>query len=110
MACTLHVAWDDQLAGYDFGSGHPMAPVRVELTIELARAFGVFAAAGVSVERPAPATDGQLETVHLRRYIAAVRQAGGPDPSPVSRSCRRPAAPLAHSVPRYLQGQRPPRQ
>ena len=52
MACTLHVAWDDQLAGYDFGSGHPLAPVRVELTIELARAFGVFAAAGVSVERP----------------------------------------------------------
>ena len=80
MACTLHVAWDDQLAGYDFGSGHPLAPVRVELTIELARAFGVFAAAGVSVERPAPATDGQLETVHLRRYIAAVRQAGGPEP------------------------------
>ena len=82
MACTLHVAWDDRLAGYDFGSGHPMAPVRVELTIELARAFGLFAAAGVSVERPAPATDGQLETVHLRRYIAAVRQAGGPEPGP----------------------------
>jgi len=82
MACTLHVAWDDQLAGYDFGSGHPLAPVRVELTIELARAFGVFAAAGVSVERPAPATDGQLETVHLRRYIAAVRQADGPEPGP----------------------------
>src|ERR1035441_10430274 len=39
MACTLHVAWDDKLAGYDFGSGHPLAPVRVKLTIELARAF-----------------------------------------------------------------------
>ena len=82
MACTLHVAWDDKLAGYDFGSGHPLAPVRVKLTIELARAFGVFAAAGVSVECPAPATDGQLETVHLRRYIAAVRQAGAPEPGP----------------------------
>jgi acetoin utilization protein AcuC len=82
MACTLHVAWDDKLAGYDFGSGHPLAPVRVKLTIELARAFGVFAAAGVSVECPTPATDGQLETVHLRRYIAAVRQAGAPEPGP----------------------------
>ena len=82
MACTLHVAWDDQLAGYDFGSGHPLAPVRVELTIELARAFGVFAAAGVSVELPAPATDAELEMVHLQRYIAAVRQAGGPEPDP----------------------------
>jgi hypothetical protein len=32
MACTSHVAWDDQLAGHHFGSGHPMAPLRVELT------------------------------------------------------------------------------
>jgi acetoin utilization protein AcuC len=34
----------------------------------------------VSVERSAPATDVDLETVHSRRYIAAVRQAGGPEP------------------------------
>jgi acetoin utilization protein AcuC len=79
MACTLHVAWDDRLAGYDFGAGHPLAPVRLELTIELARAFGLFAAAGVSVERPAPATDAELELVHTRAYIAAVRRAGGPE-------------------------------
>ena len=26
MTCTLHVAWDDQLTGYDFGPGHPLAP------------------------------------------------------------------------------------
>ena len=45
MACTLYVAWDGRLAGYDFGAGHPMAPARVELTIELARAFGLFAEA-----------------------------------------------------------------
>ena len=67
MACTLHVAWDDRLARYDFGSWHPMAPVRVEMTMELARAFGVFSAAGVSVEPPALAADGHLEMVHLRR-------------------------------------------
>jgi len=22
MTCTLYVAWDDRLAGYDFGPGH----------------------------------------------------------------------------------------
>ena len=60
MTCTLHVAWDEQLAGYDFGVGHPMAPARVELTIELARAFGLFAEAGVSVQSPVPATDAEL--------------------------------------------------
>jgi hypothetical protein len=46
--CTLHVAWDDRLAAYDFGPGHPLAPVRVELTIELARALGVLSGPGVS--------------------------------------------------------------
>ena len=35
MTCTLHVAWDDRLAGYDFGPAHPMAPVRLKLTMEL---------------------------------------------------------------------------
>ena len=49
MACTLHVAWDERLTGYDFGPGHPLAPVRVELTIALAEAFGVLAEPGVTV-------------------------------------------------------------
>ena len=80
MACTLYVAWDGRLAGYDFGTGHPMAPARVELTIELARAFGLFAEAGVSVESPVPATDAELELVHDPRYIAEVRLAGGDRP------------------------------
>ena len=38
MTCTLHVAWDDRLSGYDFGPGHPMAPLRLKLTMELAQA------------------------------------------------------------------------
>jgi len=49
MTCTLHVAWDDRLTRYDFGPGHPLAPIRVELTIELARDFGVLNADGVTV-------------------------------------------------------------
>jgi len=80
MACTLQLAWDPRLAAYDFGPGHPLAPVRVELTIELARAFGVLSLAGVSVAAPDAATDAELELVHDPAYIAAVRQASGPDP------------------------------
>ena len=26
MACTLYVAWDGRLTGYDFGADHPVAP------------------------------------------------------------------------------------
>ena len=73
MACTLHVAWDERLTGYDFGPGHPLAPVRVELTIALAEAFGVLAEPGVTVAAPAAASTAELELVHDPRYITAVR-------------------------------------
>ena len=37
MACRLHVTWDERLTDYHFGPGHPLAPVRVELTIAARR-------------------------------------------------------------------------
>ena len=76
MTCTLHVTWDDRLAGYDFGPAHPMAPVRLKLTIELARAFGLFHLDGVSVEVPAAATRAELELYHAPGYVDVVRLAG----------------------------------
>jgi len=84
VTCTLHVAWDEQLAEYDFGPGHPLAPVRVELTVALAREFGVLTGPQVGVAAPDPATDAELELVHDPDYIAVVRRAGDspqPDPS-----------------------------
>ena len=67
MACTLQVVWDEQLAAYNFGARYPMTPVRAGLTMELARAFDLFAEPEGPVERPAPATDGQLESGHYHR-------------------------------------------
>jgi acetoin utilization protein AcuC len=75
MACTVHLAWTDRLTGYNFGPSHPLAPVRVELTIELARDLGVLDADGVTVSAPEPATDTDLELVHDPGYIAAVKRA-----------------------------------
>jgi acetoin utilization protein AcuC len=76
MTCTLHVAWDDRLAGYDFGPSHPMAPIRLKLTMELARAFGLFDLDGVAIEVPAAATLAELQLYHDRAYIDLVRLAG----------------------------------
>ena len=73
MTCTLHVAWDDRLTSYDFGPGHPLAPVRVELTMALARELGVLTAGGVSTAVPEPASQQQLELVHDPAYLDAVR-------------------------------------
>jgi acetoin utilization protein AcuC len=75
MTCTLHVAWDERLTDYHFGPGHPLAPVRVELTMQLAHEFGLWDQPGVSVAAPVPAADADLELVHDARYIAAVRSA-----------------------------------
>ena len=49
------VVWADELLSYDLGD-HPLDPVRVELTIALARSLGVLDRPGVSVVTPEPAT------------------------------------------------------
>jgi acetoin utilization protein AcuC len=78
MTCTLYVAWDDQLSKYDFGPDHPMAPLRLKLTMELAEAFGLQHRDGVRIEVPAEASDADLELVHDPGYVALVRLAGSP--------------------------------
>jgi acetoin utilization protein AcuC len=72
MACTLHVAWDERLVDYHFGPGHPMAPIRVELTMRLAHEFGLWDLPGVTVAPPAPASDTDLKLIHNSEYITAV--------------------------------------
>ena len=76
MTCTLHVSWDEQLTEYDFGPQHPLAPIRVKLTIELARAFGVLSQDEVTVIGATPATDAELQLVHDPGYIDVVKAAG----------------------------------
>lgn len=73
MDTTLLVPWDDALTSYDFGHDHPLAPVRVELTMRLARELGVLEAPGVALGPVDPAPDAVLQLVHAPQYIAAVR-------------------------------------
>jgi acetoin utilization protein AcuC len=72
MACTVHVAWDERLTDYHFGPEHPMAPVRVELTMRLAHEFGLWDQPGVTLAAPAPATDADLQLIHEPQYVSAV--------------------------------------
>jgi acetoin utilization protein AcuC len=68
------VVWDDGLLEYDLGD-HPLDPVRVELTIALARSLGVLDRPGVWVEPPEPADEATLRMVHRPEYLAAVKAA-----------------------------------
>ena len=73
MSGALRVLWDEKLTSYDFGPGHPMAPVRVELTMALARELGVLDRPNVTVTGFDPAEDPLLELVHDPDYIQAVK-------------------------------------
>jgi acetoin utilization protein AcuC len=69
------VVWSDAFLGYDLGSGHPLAPIRLDLTMRLARALGVLD--GVQTLEPTPATDEELQTIHSDDYIRVVKGAPG---------------------------------
>ncbi len=72
MSGAACLVFDDELTAYDFGPAHPMSPVRVELTIRLARALGILDRLEVI---PAPtATDDELRLVHSADYLDAVKK------------------------------------
>ncbi|GAA2734722.1 acetoin utilization protein AcuC [Pedococcus aerophilus] len=85
MPSQVRVVWDPGFTAYNFGPGHPMSPVRLDLTARLCDALGVFDLDGVDVFSPEVPADAVLETVHDPGYIAAVRAAsldpGGADAS-----------------------------
>ena len=75
MAAMARVVWDDVFTEYNFGEGHPMAPLRLELTARLCESFGLFDRSDVDVVAPPIASFDLLATVHDREYIEAVCRA-----------------------------------
>jgi acetoin utilization protein AcuC len=71
----VYVAWDEDFGRYDFGPGHPMHPMRLELTARLCEELGLFARDGVSVHGAGVAADQVLLSVHSADYLDAVRAA-----------------------------------
>ncbi|MDV6014479.1 acetoin utilization protein AcuC [Haloechinothrix sp. LS1_15] len=69
------VVWHSSLLSYDFGDGHPFNPVRLDLTIRLARELGVLD--GVSLLVPEQAAEADITRVHHAEYVAAVKRAPG---------------------------------
>ena len=64
------LVFDERLIDYDFGPSHPLNPVRVALTIQLARELGVLERLDlVSAE---PCSDDQLAGVHAPAYVERV--------------------------------------
>lgn len=70
----LFIPWNEDLIEYNFGPTHPLAPIRVELAMQLARELGVLDHVELTTDF-SPATDQQLMRVHTPELIAAVKQA-----------------------------------
>jgi len=69
---TACIVYDEHLTQYDFGRSHPMAPVRVELTMELADELGIID--GLEVVGAQPASEDDLNLVHSAAYIERVQK------------------------------------
>lgn len=74
-ACAI---WGPEFTSYDFGIGHPMAPLRIDLTARLCEALGAFE--GMEIIDPGIAEDAVLASVHDPQYIDLVKRIGA-DPS-----------------------------
>jgi acetoin utilization protein AcuC len=79
MSTSVAVVWNDDLAGYDFGNGHPFSPLRVRLAMQLAEQLGALDHAHVELIAPRPATRAELVAVHAERYVDAVERCSGDD-------------------------------
>ncbi|MET7458790.1 acetoin utilization protein AcuC [Nonomuraea sp. NPDC005501] len=105
MSRTARVIWDDALTSYNFGPSHPLAPVRVELTMALARELGVLDK--VEVAGCEPAGDDELAMVHDRGYIEAVKRVsatGAPDLSAGLGTADNPAFAGVHEASALIAG------
>ncbi len=67
------LVYHPDLASYDLGAGHPLNPLRLTLTVELMRAYGLLD--DEDVIEPRMATEKELLLVHSAGYIEAVHEA-----------------------------------
>ncbi len=116
MSTSVLLVWDPGLVAYDFGPSHPLAPVRVDLTMRLARELGVFDPAHVT-PRPGPAGRRAGPRPRPRRRLPRGRPArrartrGPPTCSAASARATTPPSPACTRSPRWSPARpwRPPR-
>ncbi len=76
MKLPYAVVTDSSLTSYDFGRGHPLAPIRVQLAWALAQHLGLLDGEDIRLLDQVPtAPDDLLLAIHEREYVEAVRAA-----------------------------------
>ncbi len=74
MTSLLSFVWDDDLRRYDFGPGHPLAPLRVQLAYKLIGDCGLLDLDNVTlVNGVVAASQSDLLRVHDNDFVTAVQ-------------------------------------
>ena len=71
--------YEDAMSRHVLSETHPMRPVRLRYTYELADAYGLFEPERSSLVAPRPATVEEVTTFHTPEYIRAVERVGQGD-------------------------------
>lgn len=61
--------------GFDYGPGHPLKNLRLRLTYDLIRAYGLLNLPDARELRPQPASEEELELFHSPEYLQALKNA-----------------------------------
>lgn len=76
MTGSAAFIWDERLKAYDFGPGHPLAPVRQQLTHRLINEFDLLDRSAATVIEPVDPVDvAAVLRVHSPDFVDAVRLA-----------------------------------
>ncbi len=74
MSKVVIFLYNEEFQEYEFSSAHPLKPIRLKLTYELLRDYGVFGSTQVKVMPGRLATDEELMLVHAPEYINTVKK------------------------------------
>lgn len=76
MTGSAAFVWDDRLRAYDFGPGHPLAPIRQQLTFRLVQDFALLDTESAHLINPVESADvSDILRVHAPDFVDAVRVA-----------------------------------
>ena len=74
MTKNVGLVFSEDYFNYNFGEHHPLRPVRLELTIELMRAYGLLEDPKLKIIDPRMASFEELYLIHDKDYVEFVRK------------------------------------
>lgn len=75
MGKKVALIYGEEFLKYNFDPAHPLNPLRLQLTFELIKDYGLLDDAGLSLIRPPLASEDRLQSIHDQAYVDAVKGA-----------------------------------